>query len=196
VTLEVGRSQLARCSVAVGVVVHPERLVLRGAAGPLRDVVRQIALLDRVLGLLALLVLLASELSALSPSPDCSSVLTGPPCGNSPPSGRAVRGTALVPRRGATFKRGGARRADAAPSSAIRVAPHGVAQPKRRINMAEPVPAGSDVSAGTYKCTNCGYELDVDSTQHLPPCPSCVNAEWQTLSGGDSVHDPYPDRAG
>jgi hypothetical protein len=27
--------------------------------------------------------------------------------------------------------------------------------------MAEPVPAGSDVSAGTYKCTNCGNELQV-----------------------------------
>jgi lipopolysaccharide biosynthesis regulator YciM len=61
--------------------------------------------------------------------------------------------------------------------------------------MAEPVPAGSDASAGTYKCTNCGYELDVDSTQHLPPCPSCQNGSWETLSGGDSVDDPYPDRA-
>jgi hypothetical protein len=41
--------------------------------------------------------------------------------------------------------------------------------------MAEPVPAGSDVSAGTYKCTNCGYELQVGSTDNLPPCPSCQN---------------------
>jgi hypothetical protein len=32
--------------------------------------------------------------------------------------------------------------------------------------MAEPVPAGSDVSAGTYSCTDCG----------------------------DSVQDPYPDQ--
>jgi hypothetical protein len=30
--------------------------------------------------------------------------------------------------------------------------------------MAEPVPAGSDVSAGSYDCTNCGYRLDVQST--------------------------------
>lgn len=37
--------------------------------------------------------------------------------------------------------------------------------------MAEPVPAGSDVSAGTYRCTQCGYRLEVDSTPHLPPCP-------------------------
>src|SRR5215213_5874523 len=27
--------------------------------------------------------------------------------------------------------------------------------------MADPVPAGSDVSAGTYKGTSCGYEFDV-----------------------------------
>jgi predicted Zn-ribbon and HTH transcriptional regulator len=58
--------------------------------------------------------------------------------------------------------------------------------------MAEPVPAGSDVSAGTYKCTNCGYQLDVDSTQHLPPCPKCQNGEWSTRSGGDAAADPYP----
>jgi len=61
--------------------------------------------------------------------------------------------------------------------------------------MAEPVPAGSDVSSGTYTCTNCGYELGVQSKQHLPPCPECNNGSWNTQTGGDSVHDPYPDRA-
>lgn len=59
--------------------------------------------------------------------------------------------------------------------------------------MANPVPAGSDVSAGTYQCTNCGNQIDVGSTQHLPPCPSCGNGQWETMSGGDSVNDPYPD---
>ncbi|MGI8505220.1 MAG: hypothetical protein ACR2MK_00170 [Solirubrobacteraceae bacterium] len=59
--------------------------------------------------------------------------------------------------------------------------------------MAEPVPAGSDVSAGTYTCC-CGYELEVGSTQHLPPCPECSNGKWNTVSGGDSAEDPYPDR--
>jgi DNA-directed RNA polymerase subunit RPC12/RpoP len=38
--------------------------------------------------------------------------------------------------------------------------------------MADPVPAGSDVSSGTYKCANCGYELQVGSTKNLPPCQS------------------------
>ena len=60
--------------------------------------------------------------------------------------------------------------------------------------MAEPVPAGSDVSAGTYACTNCGNEIGVQSTQSLPPCPECSNGEWRTVSGGDSVDDPYPGR--
>jgi predicted nucleic acid-binding Zn-ribbon protein len=60
--------------------------------------------------------------------------------------------------------------------------------------MAEPVPAGSDVSAGTYRCTECGYELSVGSTESLPPCPACSNGAWQTLSGGDSADDPYPNR--
>jgi lipopolysaccharide biosynthesis regulator YciM len=61
--------------------------------------------------------------------------------------------------------------------------------------MAQPVPAGSDVSAGTYRCTKCGYELDVGSTKSLPPCPSCRNGEWETLTGGDSAKDPYPERS-
>jgi hypothetical protein len=51
------------------------------------------------------------------------------------------------------------------------------------------------VSAGTYKCTNCGYELSVGSTKNLPPCPSCHNGSSDTVSGGDSRDDPYPDRA-
>ncbi len=58
--------------------------------------------------------------------------------------------------------------------------------------MAEPVPAGSDVSAGTYACTNCGNTIDVQSTQSLPPGPECGNGQWNTQSGGDSAQDPYP----
>ena len=60
--------------------------------------------------------------------------------------------------------------------------------------MAAPAPAGSDVSAGSYKCTNCGYELEVGSTEHLPLCPDCQNGDYHTVSGGDAVEDPYPDR--
>jgi hypothetical protein len=67
-------------------------------------------------------------------------------------------------------------------------------QRTKEVVMADPVPAGSDASSGTYRCTNCGYELDLGSTKHLPPCPSCGNGEWDTESGGDSVDDPYPNR--
>ena len=59
--------------------------------------------------------------------------------------------------------------------------------------MADPVPAGSDVSAGTYKCTNCGYDLSVQSTKHLPPCPSCANGSYTIVRGRDAADDPYPE---
>jgi hypothetical protein len=59
--------------------------------------------------------------------------------------------------------------------------------------MADPVPVGSDVSAGTYECTNCGYELGVQSVQSLPPCPKCDGPySWNTLTGGDAREDPFP----
>ncbi len=59
--------------------------------------------------------------------------------------------------------------------------------------MADPAPIGSDVSAGTYQCTKCGYDLKTGSTKHLPPCPSCGGGEWKTITGGDSASDPYPE---
>lgn len=52
--------------------------------------------------------------------------------------------------------------------------------------MANPVPAGSDVSSGTYRCTNCDNEIQMESKGHIPPCPSCGNGEWDTVRGGDS----------
>jgi lipopolysaccharide biosynthesis regulator YciM len=62
--------------------------------------------------------------------------------------------------------------------------------------MADPAPVGSDVSAGTYRCTNCGYELDTSSVKSLPPCPNCEGPHgWEPITGGDSVDDPYPDRS-
>ena len=50
--------------------------------------------------------------------------------------------------------------------------------------MAEPVPAGSDVSAGTYACTYCKYRVDVPAPKPLPPCPVCGNGEWRAISAG------------
>jgi Zn finger protein HypA/HybF involved in hydrogenase expression len=61
--------------------------------------------------------------------------------------------------------------------------------------MANPAPVGSDVSAGTYKCTNCGYELTVQSVESMPPCPKCEGPQnWEPVSGGDSSKDPYPNQ--
>ena len=59
--------------------------------------------------------------------------------------------------------------------------------------MADPGPAGSDVSSGTYKCTKCGYELKVGSTKNLHPAPAAAMAAAR-LSGGDAKDDRYPDR--
>jgi predicted nucleic acid-binding Zn-ribbon protein len=58
--------------------------------------------------------------------------------------------------------------------------------------MASAVPSGSDVSAGIYRCTECGNELDLLSSKHLGPCPACGNGEYVTLGGADSVDDPSP----
>jgi Zn finger protein HypA/HybF involved in hydrogenase expression len=57
---------------------------------------------------------------------------------------------------------------------------------------AEPIPSGSDVSAGTYRCTECGKEIKTASVKSLPPCPQCSNNSWEALSGGDAAEDPYP----
>jgi Zn finger protein HypA/HybF involved in hydrogenase expression len=61
--------------------------------------------------------------------------------------------------------------------------------------MANPAPIGSDVQAGTYRCTNCGNELSVQSVESLPPCSNCGGPnEWEPISGGDSREDPYPNK--
>jgi hypothetical protein len=97
---------------------------------------------------------------------------------------------------------GNARRGLAATRPSRRCSPsdaqfHPSSTPKRhwRFEVANPVPAGSDVSAGTYRCTNCGNQIEVGSTRHLPPCPSCGNGEYDTVSGADSRLDPYPGRS-
>ena len=59
---------------------------------------------------------------------------------------------------------------------------------------AEPIPSGSDVSAGTYRCTECGNEITTGSVKSLPPCPQCSNNAWEALTGGDAARDPYPNR--
>jgi predicted RNA-binding Zn-ribbon protein involved in translation (DUF1610 family) len=59
--------------------------------------------------------------------------------------------------------------------------------------MSEPAPAGSVVSAGDYRCSNCGHVISVDSSQSLPPCPNCagpgIAQGWEAVSDSD----PRPD---
>ena len=53
--------------------------------------------------------------------------------------------------------------------------------------MANPVPAGSHVSADAYRCMDCDNEIQMDSKTHFAPCPKCGSAVWDTVLGGDSV---------
>jgi hypothetical protein len=58
------------------------------------------------------------------------------------------------------------------------------------------VPYGSDVSAGTYKCADCGYEYSNQSKASLPPCPNLNHSDhpekcWKIMTGqGDAGDDP------
>ena len=60
------------------------------------------------------------------------------------------------------------------------------------------VPYGSDVSAGTYICDDCGYKYSNQSKKSLPPCPRFklfphTKMSWSIKTGhGDAKDDPYP----
>jgi hypothetical protein len=62
------------------------------------------------------------------------------------------------------------------------------------------VPYGSDVSAGTYTCADCGYTYSNQSKTSLPPCPRLKKYPhpkkcWDIDTGaGDAPEDPYPNR--
>jgi len=66
--------------------------------------------------------------------------------------------------------------------------------------MAECIPYGSNVSAGTFKCADCGYTEGFQSVTSLPPCPKLDEMEhvkrcWYAFSGkGDAPEDPYPNQ--
>ena len=56
--------------------------------------------------------------------------------------------------------------------------------------MAEPVSAGTDVPAGTYPCTSCGYRWTWD--RGLPLCPFCHSEYWHGCHPSQLVGDPEP----
>ena len=63
----------------------------------------------------------------------------------------------------------------------------------------ELVPYGSDVSAGSYECADCGQAYSNQSKTSMPPCPKFTKAThplcgWKIVTGqGDAVADPYPE---
>ena len=63
--------------------------------------------------------------------------------------------------------------------------------------MASTIPVGSDVSSGTYRCTNCNHELGVQSVISLPPCPKCDGPyAWTALSGATPKATLLPEPSG
>jgi len=60
------------------------------------------------------------------------------------------------------------------------------------------VPYGSDVSAGTFECVDCGHQYSGPSSVSMPPCHHFDDSThalkgWKILTGqGDAVVDPYP----
>ena len=50
-----------------------------------------------------------------------------------------------------------------------------------------------EMLAGTYRCTNCGYELEVSSTTHLPPCPECGTGKYEQLASRRVTRDVTDD---
>ncbi|MEX5683946.1 MULTISPECIES: hypothetical protein [Pseudomonas] len=62
----------------------------------------------------------------------------------------------------------------------------------------EYVPYGSDVSAGTFECVDCGHKYSNQAKTSIPPCPQHQKSThtrngWKVLTGqGDAVVDPYP----
>ena len=62
------------------------------------------------------------------------------------------------------------------------------------------IPYGSDVSAGTFECQDCGDVITMASRSSLPPCSNYsslthIKKCWKNLSGqGDAPNDPYPNK--
>ena len=50
--------------------------------------------------------------------------------------------------------------------------------------MSSPAPVGAQVVTGEiYRCTNCGYEIDTLSIDHLPACPDCRSEDgWELVT--------------
>ena len=56
---------------------------------------------------------------------------------------------------------------------------------------AEPVRSRSDLSAGTYRCTNCGQKLTLQSAKSLRPCSVCNGTLARVASPDGSETDDH-----
>ncbi|GAA3696973.1 hypothetical protein GCM10022204_11120 [Microlunatus aurantiacus] len=61
--------------------------------------------------------------------------------------------------------------------------------------MTHPFPAGSEAAPGPYRCSSCGYPLDVVPGQPLRPCRSCHGRFWVRV-GEQTIADLYDDSPG
>jgi hypothetical protein len=59
--------------------------------------------------------------------------------------------------------------------------------------MANPITAGSDVSAGTYRCTNCGNTIDMSSQTHIPPCRPAAEGSGRRSAAATASTTRTPD---
>lgn len=57
-------------------------------------------------------------------------------------------------------------------------------------SMALTLPAGSDAAPGPYRCSSCGYPLQVVVAQQLAPCWCCHGRFWE-LVDDHTKPDPY-----
>ena len=53
----------------------------------------------------------------------------------------------------------------------------------------ERISLGSDVCAGTYRCTACGNKVKVASLDRLALRPRCYNHHWVAVSGGNAAQE-------
>ena len=66
--------------------------------------------------------------------------------------------------------------------------------PDYELFMVQPVPTDGHVSAGAYRCTNCGRLLVMPFEASLAPCPGCKGTSFEMLCRKLSLHACYPGR--
>ncbi|MDQ3778890.1 MAG: zinc ribbon-containing protein [Actinomycetota bacterium] len=58
--------------------------------------------------------------------------------------------------------------------------------------MVDLIRTGSHVSSGTYRCSYCGYDVELTSMNDLPPCPWCGHGTYDRVRDGDNEAEATP----